>query len=643
MKMQPDQGLVGSAKQSTTCGWLGSIAEYMKVTEEDFIARLKVWHQDCMNELVHPSQLVAWQECFGILQEVFAKLLQEREGTRLWSVLFEYELPRERGRRPDVLLMAGDQLVILEFKGYGTVCAAHVDQVAAYARDIKYYHSRSPELKIYPVLVITKGRGMQAPQKKVRIVGPDLLGQQLTSILKDAKQPVITPEDWIAADYAPLPSLIDAARLLFKDKKSLPQIHRAHSAGIPQTVARLGQISEEAKNEERHLALITGVPGAGKTLVGLQFVYEYGANVEGKQQETVFLSGNGPLVTVLQHALGENKVFVQGVHGFLRQYGERKSNLPVEKIWIFDEAQRAWDASKVVATPSRDSSISEPEDFLRLASKKKDGVLIVGLIGEGQEIHLGEESGLDQWNEAIEASSQPWVVHCPDKIAKHFTAASQVHVDECLNLTASLRSHLAEDVQLWIGQVLAGEIEMAAQAAERVVTQGFDLYVTQSMEAAKQYVQERYAGQNDKRYGLLASSKAKNLARYGVHNGYNDTKELQVGRWYNDLPAGEKSCCRLKEVATEFACQGLELDFPIVSWGDDVWWAGTEWESISQYNSKAKNPHRLRMNSYRVLLSRGRDGMVIFVPPEEKMQKTFEVLRQAGGRVLWEWLTIFKH
>jgi DUF2075 family protein len=258
----------------------------------------------------------------------------------------------------------------------------------------------------------------------------------------------------------------------------------------------------------------------------------------------------------------------------------------------------------------------------------KGWAMMVGLIGEGQEIHLGEEAGLEQWNAALATMKGSWTVHCPERIAGYLTAAASVRLNEKLNLSASLRSHIAVNVQDWIAALLEGHIEQSAAIVPEISKQGFNLYLCHDLEIAKHYVRQRYAGELDKRYGLLASSKAKNLAKYGVQNGFEYTRRLKVGPWYNDDPHSPGSCCQLKEVATEFSCQGLELDMPIVSWGDDFWW-DNGWE-ITSSRSKAKDPRRLRIKSYRVLLSRGRDGIIIFVPPETKLDRTVDLLKRAG-------------
>lgn len=281
-------------------------------------------------------------------------------------------------------------------------------------------------------------------------------------------------------------------------------------------------------------------------------------------------------------------------------------------------------------SPETRHGASEPEDFLRLGERMDSWAMVVGLIGEGQEIHLGEEAGLGQWNDAIAKVESSWIVHCPAHVANLFSAAAEVHIDDDLDLTVSLRSHLAEDVQAWIAQTLSGDLDAASRIADRMRDQGFDAYITRSLDAATSYVRERYAGEIDKRYGLLASSKARNLSKWGVENSFAFTRRLKEGPWYNDPPSSRFSCCQLHDVATEFAAQGLELDFPIVAWGDDVWWEDGQWHSRPQPRSTARDPHQLRINSYRVLLSRGRDGFVVFVPDEPTADSTASALVAAG-------------
>jgi DUF2075 family protein len=346
----------------------------------------------------------------------------------------------------------------------------------------------------------------------------------------------------------------------------------------------------------------------------------------------VFLSGNGPLVEVLQYTL-RNKVFVQDVHGFLKQYGGTATQTPSERVWIYDEAQRAWDEPRAQEQRGRDA-VSEPLDFLRLGARTRGGVMVLALIGEGQEIHIGEEAGIAQWNEALTFVGNEWQVACPEHVAHVFKAQNaNVLPNNRLSLDQSLRTHLALDVQSWVSHLLNGAIPESRNCSEKLWKDDFPIYVTRCLEHAKRYAREKYLGFEDKRYGLLASSKAKNLERFGIDNSFQATRRVKKGPWFVDNPSEPLSCCKLDSVATEFACQGLELDLPIVAWGDDlVWDEGQKlWQSRIR-RSKAKDQHQLRLNSYRVLLTRGRDGLVIYVPLDiPTMETTWEVLKQAGA------------
>jgi hypothetical protein len=613
------------------CGWHGTLSQFLSTELHVFLKSLTSHHESCM--LMNPgqNQLYAWQNSYDALQENLEKISLYFPASLSWTLIFEYELPRERGRRPDLVLLAGSQIFVIEFKDFSIPLQAHIDQVAAYARDIRHYQEASHDREVIPFLILTQASAIVDQRYSVFIHSPDTLSNRLLSLNIPYSSNPINPETWLNADYAPLPSLVSAARRIFQHDP-LPYIRRAHSAGIPQTISKLLDIAQNARSsKQHHIALVTGVPGAGKTLVGLQFVYSDHFNDQGSSRTSIFLSGNSPLVKVLQHAL-KSSVFVQDVHGFLRQYGGHSPRIPEEHIFVFDEAQRAWDSARVKEKRGHDRS--EPQDFLHIG-EKKSWSLMVGLIGDGQEIHLGEEAGLEQWNTAVAYTNTSWYVHCPNRVAHLFTAANQVKTTEVLDLTSSLRSHLAEDVQVWVKQLLIGDLAGASQTANNVRRHGFDMYITQDLAIAKSYLRHRYEGQEEKRFGILASSKSKNLDRYGVRNGYQFTKNLKEGPWYNDPPHSKYSCCQLDEVATEFACQGLELDFPLICWGNDLRWHNHRWiSSQTSRRSKARNPHQLRLNSYRVLLSRGRDGFIIFVPPEPEMENSYKSLLQAGARPL---------
>jgi hypothetical protein len=606
--------------------WEGSVADLLATTEPRLIEDLESHHKRCCGEPPVASNYAAWRGSIRALQTALDAVSREHPHLNSAHVVFEYELPRERGRRPDVVLLVGRTVLVLEFKEYAHAIPPHLDQVEAYARDLSEYHEASHERHVIPVLVLTQCR-VDGESDRVRVTSGDGLASVVRETTRDTGPgQSCDPEGWLASDYAPLPSLVSAARTIF-NHEPLPHIRRAESAGIPQTLASLARIEDAARDTDTcHLALVTGVPGAGKTLVGLQYVYQ-AHHDRDDEQGAVFLSGNGPLVKVLQHTL-KSRVFVQDVLGFLKTYGGNSDTRPREHVWVFDEAQRAFDAE--LALEKRGVAVSEPEDFLRLSERLESWALMIGLIGQGQEIHRGEEAGLAQWNEAIAAMDRPWTVHCPPPLASLFTAADAVHVDGHLGLDATLRSHRATDVHAWVGSLLDGDLAACRMLAPGLLGAGFEVYVTREIETARIYVRERYKDAMDARYGLLASARDKSLTYYGFLNDWNYTKNLRVGPWFADDPDSKYSCCALRETATEFQCQGLELDMPIVGWGSDLFWTDQGWQIKSSKRSSLRNPRQIRMNAYRVLLTRGRDGFIVFVPPESEFDATHSALVRAG-------------
>jgi Uncharacterized conserved protein len=484
----------------------------------------------------------------------------------------------------------------------------------------------SQQLKVVPVLIPTMLLDKYKMYDNVLACTPDKLFELIGPQLSNRRQ--IDIQEWINAEYCPLPSLVDAARLLYKNE-DLPYIRKANSAGIPEAVSALKKISNEAcENGNRVLALVTGVPGAGKTLLGLDFVHQSQSSEHNKSE--AFLSGNGPLVEVLQYAL-KSKTFVAPLRNYIKEYGIHKKGIPIEHIVVFDEAQRSWDKEHVLE--KHNVNQSEPELIISIADTMPHWAMLLGLVGEGQEIHNGEEAGIVQWKDAISCSDNKWKVVCPPKLSNMFENICEVIPLDCLDLNVSLRSHIADDVASWVNSLLSGDIDTAAKLGLQVQSQGFRMYITRDLDRAKRYCRNRYEKSPDNRYGLIASSKANILTTFGVKNDFASTQNLRVGPWYNEGLDSPLSCCQLRTVVTEFSCQGLELDMPILCWGEDLTWQNEGWVKYVK-PAKCKDPHQLRLNSYRVLLTRGRDGFVIYMPEDGKLDETYKVMLRTGIKTM---------
>ncbi len=628
-------------------GWLSTLAEFAHDRPDAIRDALLAFVRDAS-----PEQIDAWGREIPVVRDAAQHSVTSFPPSRLHSVLLEYELPREGGRRPDVILLGNGTILVLEFKGKDMVNRADLDQVAAYARDLRGYHSMSHDQRIVPALIPMWYRGTRARYDDVEVLPPRELGTFVFEHAQAAVGPLIPGAQWADAAYEPLPGLVEAARLIFNNRP-LPFIRQARSAGIPQALDYLSRTAHvAAATRTRQLALLTGVPGAGKTLVGLQLVHDRRLEdlvevVSGRPRgaPAVFLSGNGPLVDVLRHALqgdsGEEKIFVNGIKSYLKQYVVRKRQLvPPEHIVVFDEAQRAWDREMI--SEKHEVDASEPDLVIQLANSIPGWSMVLGLVGEGQEIHKGEEAGLSQWADAIRhnTNSEQWEVHAAPKLAGLFPAPTfRFNPVPELDLTTTLRSHLASSVHAWVGALLSssrGASELS-ELASLIRREGFVMYVTRDLGKAADYVRERYRGQIDKRFGYVASSRARNLEAIGIDNSFNATRQTKPGPWYNDPPGSPFSCCQLLRVVTEFQAQGLELDCPLVCWGDDLTHDGTSWRvAARRLDRRYRDPEALRVNSYRVLLTRGRDGFLVFVPPDRGngMDSTAAHLEACGLRAL---------
>ena len=254
-----------------------------------------------------------------------------------------------------------------------------------------------------------------------------------------------------------------------------------------------------------------------------------------------------------------------------------------------------------------------------------------------QEIHAGEEAGIGQWRAAAmpPLATEKWEVHCPPRLASSFDGLDVTQHDY-LDLTISLRSRRADRLHDWVATLLQGSLALAARHAQRVQAESFPIYLTRDLAEAKAYVRSRYEDDVDARYGLLASARTQTfLPKYGVDSSWPATKRVKLARWYNEPAGHPQSCCALEDVVTEFGCQGLELDLPIVCWGNDYLWNGTSW-TIRKVRAQypLDDAEQIRRNAYRVLLTRGRDGLVIFIPPDPTLDLTEHALLAAGVRPL---------
>ncbi|MDC1287388.1 DUF2075 domain-containing protein [Gammaproteobacteria bacterium] len=615
---------------------------------------------DCLKAYVPDagqSQVRAWRDSIKILISSLCNTQPpDNRIAESSAIIFEYTIPLE-SRRIDAVLLLNGVIVVVEFKGKPNPSRADIDQAAAYARDLRAYHRACESPSVKCLLVLTGAQDLEIESNGVDIIDASKIIKYCRKVLSD-DAPAPDIHEFLSLEaYQPLPSLIKAARELFTSG-SLKRIHRAAVATEP-TLDKCSEIIHKtARSKRRSLILISGVPGAGKTLVGLQLAHaKYlddlsTARPDGSKPTAaaVFLSGNGPLVEVLQYELrsagGDGKAFVRGVHEYVKTFTKSSAPIPPQHVLIYDEAQRAFDSEQVQAKhrdlPPEFVGISEPELFIQFAERVPDWCVVVGLIGTGQEIHIGEEAGIAQWAEAIKKAklSNEWDVYIPDEndTVNDFKELSSVNCFDVLCLSESIRFHLATRLYEFVKCVLDGEPDSAKAISLELEKNGYNLRLTHDLAIAKEYLNDRYQGNDEARYGLIASSRDKDLKNHGIPKGFKSRGEAgpgKFGKWYTESKGVEGACTNLDVVVTEFGAQGLELDSCLLAWGTDFIRANGEWDN--SLASGYRDAHRivdallLRKNAYRVLLTRGRDSCVIFIPPiPDKMRETYQYLVECG-------------
>lgn len=594
------------------------------------------------------QQRTSWDHQITFLKRVFQNI---PKGWENWNLILEYPIPR-RSKRIDIILLAKDLVFVIEFKDNETKFTFDaINQVEDYALDLRDFHKKSASLILIPIVWASEAN--EKPNKLLDngdFVKPTLFAntENLGSIIKsafeyfsDTNSKEINAEDWDNSEYLPTPTIIEAAQHLFS-RQSVREISRSHAGSenlTHTTNAVLRAISQAQVNDEKIICFITGVPGAGKTLAGLNIVH----NVDNNSGQGIFLSGNGPLVKVLSEALSRDDakrrkipisqskreiVFVKNVHSFLDFY-HNNGQIPSDRIILFDEAQRAWNAEHSKRKFNRE--FSEAEMLFRIMNRNQGWAVIVALIGSGQEINTGE-AGLAEWGKTINENFSNWKIFISPELKEGVSnianyklfekAPANLSITELpeLHLKVSIRSYKAEKLSEWVAALLEDEPLIAKELLQNHL-KNYPIFLTRNLETARKFLRNKNRGH--RRTGLIASSGARRLKPFGL----DVTSEIDVANWFLNPKDDVRSSCFLELPATEFAVQGLELDWVGLCWGDDFrkekegWsfhaFKGTKWHLERQNERK-----QFIKNKYRVLLTRGREGLIIFVPEGSETDHT---------------------
>lgn len=645
-----------------------TITDFLQKEDMVVIGKLALAYSHDIND----ETKMSWLEELRVMRSVLKNY--KNRG----SVYFEYNMPR-MGRRADVIVLIDDVVFVIEFKTRKSKFTHEaVTQVWDYALDLKNFQEGSRNRIMIPVLVAPsekdKNCQIELSHFEDLVYNPLQVNEKLLSVaienvvttIADKAVFLASKDDaWAKSGYEPTPTIIEAAIALYEEN-TVEDITR-HDGDIDATAVCLERIINECREKrQKAICFVTGVPGAGKTLIGLQTAI---SQFE-KNEKAVYLSGNYPLVEVLQEALTRDyvrrckeegnrctkaeakskvKAFIQMIHhyrdlylegtevkdnkimpieGYFQSHSD-KAYVPTEHVAIFDEAQQAWTREELARFMKEKKSIknfpySEPEYLMSCMDRQADWGLVVCLIGGGQEINKGE-AGIVEWLSSINRSFERWHVYMSDKLSdKEYAEGkaldmlqideSQIHVESALHLSVSMRSFRAEKVSLFVHQLLNLQKEEASSTLSELTN--YPIVLTRSLDKAKQWLKSHARG--SERYGLLAGSKAERLKAISINVRY----QPDFVHWFLEEDTDIRSSNALEDTLTEFKVQGLEIDWACVAWDADLrlnddhtkWQhyqlrSGTKWQNINKPINR-----EYQINAYRVLLTRARQGMVLVVP-----------------------------
>lgn len=646
-----------------------SIKKFISDNDTSIIGELSLNHS---NRSLEELQINAWLKQIQILKEQLSGVNGQ--------IYFEFAIPR-MGKRVDNIIIIDNIAFIIEFKVGDGVYEKHaIEQVIDYTIDLKNFHEGSHNVKLIPVLVSTNAIEKLDPINE--IISFDNVAKANKNNLKEVLLRFLTHSDknidieyWEKSIYKPTPTIVEAAQALYKGH-DVQEITRSDSGTInlSKTSDCINLVIENSKlNKLKSICFVTGVPGAGKTLAGLNIANE--RMKADEDEHAVFLSGNGPLVDVLREALTRDDVlrskkngkrltkkqaaikansFIQNIHHF-RDDNLLSDKAPIEKVVVFDEAQRAWTKHQASSFMKRkkgieDFNMSEPEFLIDVMNRHNDWCTIICLIGGGQEINTGE-AGLEEWILALKNYYSNWNIHFSstilqndnylksENVKKWITQHGQNQVN--LHLAVSVRSFRSEKLSNFVHELLNIN-ELKTSKLFSKIKNDYPIVLTRNIDTAKKWLRARAKG--SERIGIISSSGARRLKALGI-----DVKnEISAPNWFLNKSDDIRSSYFLEDIATEFDIQGLEIDWACIAWGgnfhieNSIWkyqnFKGTKWQNINKEIDK-----EYLKNTYRVLLTRARQGMVIYIPfgcdidytrPSKFYDNTFQYLKQIGIKEL---------
>jgi len=671
-----------------------TIEDFLMISDDEIVGKLNKAGTSFASQWTITT--TSWDSSIQILKKSCLELIELNSASTEWHILLEYEIPR-LASRIDAVIIADDLIFVIEFKyDRRKYELADIRQAEDYANDLHDFHLESKHSIIIPILLAPLAKSilnqrnlnLESLIKTCLKVNSNNFSQLLMEAyfeFHDSLNCSVQPWEWEQSQYQPTPTIIQAAKALFAGQE-VETITKsgADKNDLKKTTQYIINVINQARTENKKIiCFITGVPGAGKTLVGMNIVHEK-EEFGGEETNTAYFSGNGPLINVLKEALTrdhfermnrsfqlkqiskrpqkkdserEVKSKIQNLHLFIKA-GIRKDTAPPERIVVFDEAQRCWDAkqfsNKAKQNQNRETNPfiieekSEAELLFEFMNRHNEWAVIIALVGGGQEINTGE-GGIAEWGKALQEKYSNWEIHISDQLLSGDASTSgktlfdvipanvTIHKNDNLHLSVSQRSFKANNLNAWVNALINNNVEEAYELAATIKGK-YPLYITRNIGSAKEWLKQKKSG--NKRIGLIASSGGLRLKPYGIHV----REEIDESMWFLNDEMDIRSSYYLEMVATEYKVQGLELDWVGICWDADLRRSQTGWDFKNFSGTKWNNTNTVSeqqflLNTYRVLLTRAREGIIIFVPEGNEADETtlpefydpiFEYLRSCG-------------
>ncbi|WP_242133397.1 DNA/RNA helicase domain-containing protein [Aestuariivivens marinum] len=601
-----------------------TVKEFKALSNHEIITHIKTnLKENLGHESFSKGQIISWNKSIDLIRNIFEK------DNPNWHIFFEFLIPLSSGKRPDIILTNGVNIFIIEVKNKSEYTTADLDQITGYKLDLEFYHSTAKNFEFHPVLLLLRADDMYGTCNSITIVSPDKLKTLLLQNYQEFL--MIHPKSLNDGVFKPVPGIMEYAKDIFKNKE-IQTIEKGCFENSHLIISELSEIIKRSEESKEHsVVFISGAPGTGKSAIGLKTCFDHNG---------LYVSKNRQFADNLKKEIG-SEGNIKTNHNFITEYS-KSDRVPDWNVVVLDEAQRLWRKGKMSYYFGLE--MAESELLVKKFISKEWCVLVV-LIGNGQEIGSDESCDFYIWKDAMESSNKKWNVYGAGKVKWEFHRGKMInyHDRPSFNLTNSFRNFKTPNFPKFVDNLLDHHSGINSILFNSLKSQysklkkgGLKILITRNYDKALEYCRERYQDRPNSFCTLTSSASYINdLEDLNFQNSivydYNKSSKLEINDYLNNngkIAENEKISFPL----SEYSSIGFELQMPIVIWGLDYLWYHGSWNF--DFETSIFGNTYLRVNTYRILLTRGRDGVVLFFPPVWNFNNTYEFFKELGADLI---------